>query len=637
MKKFFLALMLVCGLSYAQTTAPVVQHTFYDDTYVHVPLQFGFPFYGRTFTNSWMHSNGVVSFLDPAVPIPNAAYNPASWAFCCEGIPPTTTAPQFSYMIAPLWTDLYPVAVSRFSTQGDATFQRYRWENIAEISNMNNLNTFSLEIRPTGYIGVQYELINIQNQNTWVGTIGDPALGQWNQIYYGRGIPTGALTNWSVNNTPGDLCMSNPLSSPTCAGYTEAMCSTNPLYSPTCPGYATAYLTQQCSSNPLFDPLCPGYATAYLNYQCSINPLYSTTCEGYANAYFNQQCSENPLYNSRCPGYNEAYHEQQCSINPLYSTTCTGYLAAYFNHQCSLNPLYNNQCPGYGQAYFNQQCSINPLYNSNCSGYTEAYKSQQCSLNGLYAADCPNYAQAYFNQQCSLNGLYDTRCPNYSTAYATKQALEASKPAIVTGTPTQTVAAATTTSTPSAVTVIADPVVNSVVTSTATSASPAQSATAVVPLVQTVAPTTSVATAAPAPEERKSATTSNVSTNTTSSSTSSETKSAAPTPRQELQARREAAAKAKAVEDGKNLASTMGKVADMETQKQVQNVVLQAMAFTPGFDAYSIAKVPDGVGYKPFTVYDRQVNVDNRRLGMGLYGPSDRLHNQLVDSQYKGN
>ena len=78
----------------------------------------------------------------------------------------------------------------------------------------------------------------------------------------------------------------------------------------------------------------------------------------------------------------------------------------------------------------------------------------------------------------------------------------------------------------------------------------------------------------------------------------------------------------------------MGKAADMESQKQVQNVVIQAMGFTPGFDAYGKVMVPDAVGYKPFTVYNNQKTVDNRRLGMGLYGPSDRLHNELVGSQY---
>lgn len=555
MKKFFFALMLVCGLAQAQTPPPIIERQFYDDTYVHVPLQFGFPFYGRTFTNSWMHSNGVVSFLDPAVPVPNVGWNPAQGAYCCEGVRPSTTTPQFSYMIAPLWTDLYPVGQSRFRTQGDATFQRYHWENIAEISNMSNLNTFGLEIRPSGYIGALYERINIQNQNTWVGTIGDPTLQQWNQIHYGRGVPS-SLPNWSMNDTPASQCQVNPLSSPTCPGYTQAMCSTNPLYSSSCSGYQQAYFSQQCSINSLYNVNCPGYAAAYLSYQCSINPLYSTTCEGYESAYFNQQCS------------------------------------------------------------------ANPLYSTSCSGYDEAYLAQQCSLDGLYSTTCPNYATAYATQQALRRSQQSTTTSNTPTA-TTQTA--------VTSAPTNDGSSSV------PIAVVADPIVNQAVTSTATSTSPASAATATVPLVTAPVVETKVEVKAEVKEEKKDTSSSSTSSTASAQNTSTETKPAAPTPRQQLQARREAAARAAAVEKGKNLAGEMGKAADMEAQKAVQNVVIAAMGFTPGFDAYGKTFVPDGVGYKPFTVYAKQVNVDNRRLGMGLYGPSDRLHNDLVDLQYKGN
>ena len=556
-KWFGAFLLLFCSFSYSNAQAPVVTNpTFYDDTNVHVPLQFGFPFYGRTFTNSWMHSNGVVSFLDPAVPVPGAGYNPAQWAYCCQGMQPSATRPEFSFMIAPLWTDLYPVASSTFSTEGTTTYQRYYWNNIAEISNMNNLNTFSLEIRPTGFIGVNYDKINIQNQQTWSGIIGDPALNQWTERFYG--VPglnahLSAIPNWSVNSTPGDMCAINPLSSPTCPGYTEAMCSSNPLYSTSCAGYQQAYFTQQCSANALYNVNCPGYAAAYLTYQCSINPLYSTTCEGYQQAYFDQQCS----------------------------------------------------------------------------------------LNGLYSTSCPNYQSAYFTQQCSLNGLYSTQCPNYAEAYATKQALDASKTNTST---TTTVVTTTTTSDPTKVSVVSDPVVNNVVTSTATSTSPATAATATVPLVQsnTTTSSTSVTTAAIVREEKKqeektdAASTSTTSSSNNQTASSQESKPSGDQPktaRQELQERRVAAARAQAVEAGKNLADNVGKAANIEQQIAVQNVVVAAMGFVPGFDAYNKAMIPDGAGYKPFTIYNNQRNIDNP-AGRRFMTGSDRLHNEMVDAQY---
>jgi hypothetical protein len=108
-----------------------------------------------------------------------------------------------------------------------------------------------------------------------------------------------------------------------------------------------------------------------------------------------------------------------------------------------------------------------------------------------------------------------------------------------------------------------------------------------------------------------------------------------PTARQALAERRAEAAKKDAIEKGKNLANEMGKATDMESQKQVQNVVIQAMGYTPGFDAYGKAFIPDVAGYKPYTVYNNQVTVDNKRLGRGLFGATDNLHRELVDSQYR--
>jgi hypothetical protein len=81
----------------------------------------------------------------------------------------------------------------------------------------------------------------------------------------------------------------------------------------------------------------------------------------------------------------------------------------------------------------------------------------------------------------------------------------------------------------------------------------------------------------------------------------------------------------------------MGKADNIEQQKQIQNVVIQAMGFTPGFDAYGKTVVPDVVGYKPFTVYNNQKTIDNRSA-LRMFGGTDRLHNEMVDLQYnKGN
>jgi hypothetical protein len=65
----------------------------------------------------------------------------------------------------------------------------------------------------------------------------------------------------------------------------------------------------------------------------------------------------------------------------------------------------------------------------------------------------------------------------------------------------------------------------------------------------------------------------------------------------------------------------------------VQNVVLQAMAFVPGFDVYNKAMIPDGVGYKPYSIYGGQKVIENRAT-LRMFGGTDKLHNEMVESQY---
>jgi hypothetical protein len=529
-------------------TGTTTIHNMNDDGHVHVPLQFGFPYFGKTFTNSIMYDNGVVGFFAPATQTTQAVGCDPAISGWCGGNQwgsqqfTSTLGPSWNYMIAPLHTDLIPRSNSVYSTTGDSSQMTYRWQNVGEFYNPNNLNTFSLQIKPSGFIGANYENINIGHSNVSVGLTGNLTNSEFAQHYW---RPAGTvinnqsnpISNWNILDTGVDLCVTDPLSSTTCSGY------------------AAAYLSQQCSYSALYDPACPGYQTAY----------------------FEQQCTANQLYSTACPGYAAAYLDQQCSIDPLYSTTCSGYNQAYFD--------------------------------------------QQCSISGLYSTSCPNYATAFFSQQCSLNGLYNTQCPNYAEAYATKLALDASK---AVSNPVSTTTVIEEPKVDSKVAVVADSNVNAVITSTATSVSPASAATTAVPLV-----------AAPEPAQTNAAAETTSSSTTTASSPDDKKDDKPKTTRQELQERRQAAARAKAVESGKNLANSMGQAASLEQQAEVQNVVIQAMGFTPGFDAYGKASITDAAGYKPYTIYNNQRNVDNRFVGLRLFGGTDRLHSDMVDAQYK--
>ncbi len=298
--------------------------TFYnisDDGHAIVPIPFGFPFYGQVFTHSIFFDNGAVSFYSPTQP---QRYG-ASWP--SNGINGNISS-QFYYSIIPMWTDLIANGGRHF-TQGDSNYLRYTWEDVSQFGRWDSRNTFSLEIRPTGYIGLQYDKIDVQG-TILRGMVGNASLGEWELIDQ-TSSPT-TLSNWSVNETVATDC-SNPLNNVNCPGYAQAyfdqQCSINALYSPGCPGYAQAYFDQQCSINTLYDPACPGYATAYYDYQCSLSALYHTGCTGYAQAYFDLQCSLDPLYDEGCPGYDDALYVKNCTNDPLFDSGCTGYAEAF--------------------------------------------------------------------------------------------------------------------------------------------------------------------------------------------------------------------------------------------------------------------------------------------------------------------
>jgi len=384
----------------------------------------------------------------------------------------------------------------------------------------------------------------------------------------------------------------------------------------------------------------PSLSLNYTFDQCSSNPLSSPTCPGYAAAYLNQQCTANPLYNSACPGYAAAYHIQQCTINPLNDPSCPGYAAAYLTYQCSINPLYSTTCSGYAEAYKTQQCALDGLYDRTCPNYADAYARKY--VIGIPSSGTISYGPA--DSRCTVGcGTTTTQNPNAGPATSGYSGPGATN--VSTTQPVTSISNSGQISTGVAVTndsnvnsVIATPRMdgpaastgNSPVASSMNSPGPAASGSS-----------TQTANAGPATkqeqkqEERKAE-------NKPEGGQpqggqqggQQEQKSDQPkTARQELQERRQEAAKAKAVEQGKDLANSMGKATDMEQQKQIQNVVIQAMGFTPGFDAYKVM-IPDVAGYKPYSIYGNQRTVDNRSARR-LFGGTDQLHNEMVNSQYK--
>lgn len=192
-----------------------------DDGSAHVPLGFSFPFYGQTFTQSWMYDNGVISFKQPGTP---GALSP--WQWNSQQLKDAMA----SHFIASLWADIAPGNGTTYTTQGDASSMKYSWNNIRQYyGGAPALNTFTTVIKADGSISTSYYSLGLNMTNVSVGTVGDHTQGQFDQKYYapaGTLIVNGTIADWGTAAAP-------PPVDP---------CKDNPLYSPKCPGYGAAYL-----------------------------------------------------------------------------------------------------------------------------------------------------------------------------------------------------------------------------------------------------------------------------------------------------------------------------------------------------------------------------------------------------------
>jgi len=274
-------LALSCSLS-SWSDPEIIEYQIADDGWVEVPLDFTFPFYGNSYVTSFMFSNGVVGFLNPLT-VDGTGY--IHDGLCCNGEDFTNgaTGVRFNYTIMPWHTDLIDTGLGRFYTQGDSTYQKYMWENLAEYRYPDRENSFDLTIYPLGNIAMNYTEMAINNHSVTVATIGDLSAGEYKQWFYNH--PTDGAIYW--NNQEDD---------PIAIAEGESICSVIPDSHITClyypETYANNYYNQQCGLNPLYDYGCTGYDYAYLIQQCDLNTLYNESCEGWDDAYYEEYVEE---------------------------------------------------------------------------------------------------------------------------------------------------------------------------------------------------------------------------------------------------------------------------------------------------------------------------------------------------------
>ena len=281
-----------------------------DDGMAHVQLGHTFPYMGGSFTDAWMSSNGFILLYDPVNGYGNSnTYNSG----CCSGFNPYGNG-SFSFMLAPLWTDLRDPDGSGsagYYVKTNEGASSFLWYNVYEYGTTNT-NTFQANLWPDGSFDFLYDEVNITNHAVWIGFTGHTNVQEdVHELYYGQNGTN--ITNDTLNNN-----MSMQLFSGQGyawwgedGGYDTALDCSDPLSNTACPGYEQAYYDQQCTMDALYDTQCPGYAEAYFNQQCGIDALYDTECPGYGAAWLDQQCEADPLFSQSCVGYSTALLQQQ--------------------------------------------------------------------------------------------------------------------------------------------------------------------------------------------------------------------------------------------------------------------------------------------------------------------------------------
>ena len=224
-----------------------------DDSAYHVELGHTFPYLNKVFTDAWMSTNGFILLWSPTNENNLGQQTLPTGGHCCDGYNFGAGTPnyldnrvgQFSYMLAPLWTDLDDTNVFDddgyyYSTNKERS--SFLWYKVKEYNQPLSLNTFQLNIDSSGGFEYIYDDVFISNHDVFIGWTGDTASDPYwhTQQFYGDKFTmsdtyasaTGAQL---ISDYGGDLA-TNSYSNGNFGLVGKADC-TNPLNDSTCDGY----------------------------------------------------------------------------------------------------------------------------------------------------------------------------------------------------------------------------------------------------------------------------------------------------------------------------------------------------------------------------------------------------------------
>jgi len=235
-----------------------------------IDLSFNFTFYGETFSQARIATNGCLHFK-------------TTGSYCNDYTPDPITG-QHTYTLYPFWTDLIRDNNSRIKSWGDSSKMIFGWYDLREYNRSNTDNSFEVILWANNTFEYRYGGLNVINHDVLIGEIGSGTSESYTYLYHDE-CSTGTTNSSSCVNTNWNSTSSNTLlengGSLYGVGTGNAIDCSDPLNNESCSGYAAAYLTQQCNLTQLYSESCPNYWAAYDDQQCDEDPQYAPFCAGY--------------------------------------------------------------------------------------------------------------------------------------------------------------------------------------------------------------------------------------------------------------------------------------------------------------------------------------------------------------------
>ena len=235
-----------------------------------IDLSFNFNFYGSTFSQARMATNGCLHF--------------GSSGSYCNDYTPDPINGQHTYTIYPFWTDLIRDSDSRMKSWGDSSKMIFGWYNLKEYNRASD-NSFEIILWNNHSFDLRYRELDIINHDVLIGEVGANKDNSYTYYYHDEcntgSTNSSTCVNTDWNNSDKNKNLENGGSLFGWGSGNGIDCS-NPLNDSSCSGYADALLTQQCNINSLYDESCPYYWDAYDDQQCDLDPQYGPFCPGYS-------------------------------------------------------------------------------------------------------------------------------------------------------------------------------------------------------------------------------------------------------------------------------------------------------------------------------------------------------------------